>query len=410
MIYVGVDIAKADHCLAAIDEFGKVVLKPMTISHNAEGFRQLAHQLTRLGGPETVTIGMEATGHYWVLLTEELVRLGWTPQVFNPILSADAGRTSVRGRKTDEDDALAIAKVLRDGDFNPVRLPDAIMANLKRQCRYRQLAVEQAANLKKRLLGCLDLVFPEFAALFSDPHGTTARAILNKAPSARLLSSYTAKSFTAMVRKASHGRLGLERIQAVIVAAKSSIAATRIDTATEMAIRMTVQEIDLLTEQVAAYDAEIEKVNPAGKDLLMTIPGIGPVLSAVILAEIGSIDRFVEKKKKGASSSGVHRLLAFAGLDPRIRESGSWTGKVRMSKRGSKTLRTAIWRAAFIARNDAAFSDLWQRHRTTMKQPAKVALSHIARKMVQAIYGVLRYNMPFDIQTFVHGVKPKVAA
>ncbi len=408
MIYVGVDVSKADHCLGAIDAQGTVVLKPVRFTQDAEGFTALAGHLSRLGPVGAVTVGMEATGHYWVLLVEELQRLGYVPQVFNPILSCDASRMSVRGRKTDADDSLTIAKVLRDGGFNPVRLPDAAMGELKRLCRYRQLAVARSANLKKRLIGYLDLVFPEFQDLFSDCHCTTGRAVLSKASSARLLAGFTAKAFTALVAKASHGRLGLERVQAILAAAKTSIAVARTDTATEMAVRLTIQEIDLLEKQIAAYDAQIRPMAPAGKDLLMTIPGIGPILAAVILAEIGSIDRFVPARGDTRTSDGIHRLLAFAGLDPRVRESGQWTGKARMSKRGSRFLRTAIWRAAFLACRHEAFRDLYERHRKTMKQPMKIALSHVARKLVQAIYGVLRYQAPFDLDAF-RGIARRVA-
>jgi transposase len=400
MIYVGVDIAKADHCLGAIDAQGRVVLKPVSFTQDAEGFVALARHLERLGAPGEVVVGMEATGHYWVLLAEELQHLGYAPQVFNPILSCDAGRTSVRGRKTDEDDCLAIAKVLRDGGYNPVRLPEASMGELKRLCRYRQLAVARSANLKKRLIGYLDLVFPEFQKLFSDAHSITARAVLAKAPSARLMATLTARTFTASVRTVSHGRLGLERVQAIIAAAKVSLAVRRHDLATEMAIRMTVQEIDLLEAQIDAYDAQIKPLAVPGKELLMTIPGIGAILAAVILAEIGSIDRFIPAAGDPRPSDGFHRLLAFAGLDPRVRESGQWAGKMRMSKRGSRALRTAIWRAAFIACRHEAFGDLYDRHRKTMKQPQKIALSHVARKITQAIFGVLKYQKPFDLEVF----------
>lgn len=410
MIFVGVDIAKSDHCLGAIDAQGKVVHKPVRFTQNAEGWTKLAAILRDLGGPGLVTIGFEATGHYWVLLAEELVRMGFTPLVFNPILSADAGRTTVRGRKTDEDDCLAIAKVLRDGGFNPVRLPDAAMGNLKRLTRHRQGVVERSANLKKRLLTLLDLVFPEFAALFSDPHGPTARAVLTKAPSARLVASHQAKAFTALVRKASHGRLGLERVQDIIAQARTSIAVARQDPATELAIRQTIEEIALLDNQIATCDAEISAIPVPGKELITTIPGIADVLGAVILAEIGDITAFQPRPGDTSTADGIHRLLAFAGLDPRIRRSGQWTGKVRMSKRGSRALRTAIWRAAFVACKHPAFVDIYTRHRVTMQQHQKIALSHVARKIVQAIYGVLRYQKPFDLEAFRNGVNRGKAA
>jgi transposase len=410
MIYVGVDIAKFNHCLGSIDPQGTVVQKPVRFTQDAVGWAKLESILRELGGPGAVTIGFEATGHYWVLLAEELVRMGYTPLVFNPILTADAGRTTVRGRKTDEDDCLAIAKVLRDGHFHPVRLPDAALGNLKRLTRHRQGVVERCANLKKHLSTLLDQVFPEFSTLFSHPDGPTARAVLSKAPSARLLASHQAKAFTALVRKASHGRLGLERVQDILATAKASIAVTRHDPASEFAIRQTLQEIALLEDQIATCDAEINAIPIAGKELITTIPGIADVLGAVILAEIGDINAFRPKPGDTSTANGYHRLLAFAGLDPRIRSSGQWTGTVRMSKRGSRALRTAIWRAAFVASRDPAFADIYAKHRVTMKQHQKIALSHVARKIVQAIYGVLRYQKPFDLQAFRNGVNPAKAA
>ena len=293
-----------------------------------------------------------------------------------------------------------IAKIVKDGGFHAVQLPDAQMAELKKLCRYRQLAVERTSNLKKRLIGYLDLVFPEFQKLFSECWCRTARVVLAKASSARLMASMQARSVGKLLDTASRGRLGMERGKAIIAAAKSSIAAARVDTATELAIGMTIQEIDLLEDQIATYEVLIKPMAPAGKDLLMTIPGIGPILSAVIIAEIGSIERFIPTTGDASKSDGIHRLLAFAGLDPRIRESGQWTGKACMSKRGSRTLRTALWRAAFLAYRDDAFRDIYERHKNTMKQPQKIALSHVARKLVQAIYGVLRYQTPFNIDVF----------
>ena len=257
MNYVGVAISKSDHFLGAIAIHGTVTHKPIRFTQDAVGWAKLASILHDLGGPEAVTIGFEATGHYWVLLAEELVRMGYTPLVFNPILSADAGRTTVRGRKTDEDDCIAIAKVLRDGHFNPVRLPEAALGDLKRLTRHRQGVGERCANLKKHMITLLDQVFPEFAALFSDPYGPTARAVLTKAPSTRLLASHQAKAFTALVRKASHGRLGRERVQEILAAARASIAVTRHDPASGFALRQTIQEIALLEDQIAVCDDEI---------------------------------------------------------------------------------------------------------------------------------------------------------
>lgn len=417
MIFVGVDIAKAAVCVAAIDAQGRVVQKAVTIAQTAAGFAELGALLCRLGPPGSVTIGFEATAHYWMLLAEEVQRLGYTPQVFNPILSADASRVTVRGRKTDEDDAVVIAKVLRDGHFVPMPLPGRSMVHAKQCCRHRQAAVERVANLKKRLTGLLDLTFPEYPSFFDHLGCVSSLVILAKAPSARLLATSQVRSFAGAVQKASRSRFGAAKAQEIILAAKSSLARERIDLASEMAIRCTIAEIQLLEEQISAWDAEIRSLEMPGRELIQTIPGIGVILAAVILAEIGTIDRFTcpdprkhLRRKAGGGINGYHRLLAFAGLDARVRESGQWVGSTRMSKRGSRTLRTAIWRAAFCAQKDEAFAPVYTQHAVTQGQHPKLARSHVARKIVQAIYGVLRYRKPFDLQAFRHGVPAKQAA
>ena len=89
------------------------------------------------------------------------------------------------------------------------------------------------------------------------------------------------------------------------------------------------------------------------------MPGMGPVLAAVVLSEIGDISRF----------SAPEKLVAFAGIDPSVRQSGNFSGNQnRMSKRGSPYLRHAIWLAAFVAAfNDPVFSAYYQRKRSEGK-------------------------------------------
>jgi transposase len=72
MIHVGVDIAKLAHWMAAIDDQGVVMLKPVRITQDAEGYRLLANTLRSLGEPDAMVIGLEATGHYWMLMAEEM--------------------------------------------------------------------------------------------------------------------------------------------------------------------------------------------------------------------------------------------------------------------------------------------------------------------------------------------------
>ena len=115
MRYVGIDIAKKDHQIAAVNEFGNVILKSFSAGNNESGFAKIAEKLeaARIESDECL-VGMEATGHYWISLWEFLDANGYEVVVINPI-QTDAFRKvdSLRKTKTDAIDSVLIAEYLR---------------------------------------------------------------------------------------------------------------------------------------------------------------------------------------------------------------------------------------------------------------------------------------------------------
>ena len=151
--YAGIDIGKSKHCIAAIDQSANVLPRPTFVQQQAESFEQIAAQLRQLGSVDQVKIGMEASGHYWVHFFNFLTEQGWTVELFNPVLSSATARTHLRGRKTDKDDAIAIAKTLRDSGYSPWAIPTGIHAEMKLLCRQRSFIVSELSNAKRRLTG-----------------------------------------------------------------------------------------------------------------------------------------------------------------------------------------------------------------------------------------------------------------
>ena len=109
-IYVGIDIGKFRHSVAAIDEQGQVVLKPVVVVQSQADLESLDQRLRTLGEPAQIKIGVEATGHYWKLLWQFLLERGWQVEVLNPVLSTATGRRQLRRRKSDAADAFFIPK------------------------------------------------------------------------------------------------------------------------------------------------------------------------------------------------------------------------------------------------------------------------------------------------------------
>ena len=388
MIYVGIDIGKEKHCLAAINETAQVLLKPVFVEQNHESYEAIATRLRRLGDCSEVKIGMEASGHYWVHFFHFLNEAGWIVELFNPVLSNAQGRCHLRGRKTDKDDALAIAKTMRDGGYTPWAMPGDQHNPLKLLCRHRSFVVSELANAKRRFSGLLDLAFPEFATLFSDPYGKAPLAVLRTAPSAKAVAALSVRKLSGILSRNSGGRHSLEMARKLHQAAQTSIAQAQHNESLASIIQGMLDHLEFFQKQIGQLEAQIEALFQAIDDPIEAIPGIGKKTAPMILAEFGDLSRF---------HGGYKKLLAFAGLDPRIRQSGQWKGTVKMSKRGSPALRTALYQAASMGRlHHASLQAIYHHHRHIKGKNHRVAVSHVARKLVQIIWATCRNHSPFD--------------
>jgi transposase len=126
------------------------------------------------------------------------------------------------------------------------------------------------------------------------------------------------------------------------------------------------------------------------RTLLDTIPGLGRETVRTWLAEAPPIDYF-------AGKDGAERLVAHVGLDAQLKQSGRSAGKVRMSKRGNRYLRRAIMLAAeSAARTDPQCRAILEKQRVKGKH-YRVAVSHVARKLLHIIYGVLTHQRPYTL-------------
>ena len=115
------------------------------------------------------------------------------------------------------------------------------------------------------------------------------------------------------------------------------------------------------------------------------MPGVGAVLGAALLAEIGDVQRFATSQK----------LVAYAGIDATVYQTGEFEGtQQHMSKRGSPYLRRALWQAAFAAiRHDSELRAYYDRKRREGKHHG-TALGAVCRKLLTRIYIVLKENQP----------------
>lgn len=394
MQYLGIDIGKRAHEAALLDQDGNHLGKTVRFSNSHKGAEKLLDLMNEHEClPDNTLIGMEATGHYWLSIHTFLKKLGFDIIVFNPIQSDSFRNFYIRKTKTDKVDAVLIAQVIRMDvpDTSYIASEDTI--KLKQLTRFRVSMVDQTSDIKRQIISCLDQVFPEYERLFSDMFGKTSRKLLLESPLPEDLLNIESTHLTKLLKEASKGRFTEEKsmlkVDEIKNLASDSFGIQIASDVFKMQIQLLIQQIELLESQIKDVESKINELLEKDDHHLTTISGIGSITAATIIGEIGDIKRFERP----------NQLLAFAGLDASIHQSGDFTGtNNRISKRGSPYLRRAIWQAAFVASNkDPALSEYYQSLRARGKHHG-TAIGAVCRKLVNIIFAVWTNDKPYEVR------------
>ncbi|MFR5260051.1 MAG: IS110 family transposase [Streptococcus salivarius] len=387
MVYVGIDIAKLNHYASAIDSDGVVLIEPFEFLNDNDGFYMLLSKLNPFE-KDSIIVGLESTAHYGNNLVSFLVSKGFHVCVINPIQTASLRKNNIRKTKTDKVDTLVIAKAVALMDHPRfVTLYDIALMQLKNLGRFRMKLVKQRSRTKIQLTACLDQVFPELQYFFkSGIHQKTVYAILKEAPSASQIASMHLTHLKNLLVSNSQGRFKKEMALELRVLAQKSVGT--VDRSLSIQITQSIAQIQLLDRQIDVVESEIRDIVISLDSVIMTIPGIGPINGGMILGEVGDINRFSKPRK----------LLAFAGLDPSVYQSGNFIAKkTKMSKRGSSALRYALMNAAHnVVKYNQTFKEYYDSKRSEGRGHYN-ALGHCAGKLVRIIFKMLKDNVEFKL-------------
>lgn len=386
MIYVGIDIAKLNHFATAISSDGEVLLEPFKFTNDSDGFCLLASKLNSFE-KDQIIIGLESTAHYGNNLLMFLVPKGYNVCLINPIQTAQMRKNNIRKTKTDKVDTIIICKVLMMHPHRFVTLYDIGLMQLKNLGRFRQKIVKQRTRLKIQLTSYVDQVFPELQYFFkSGIHHKGCYALLKEAPTPDAIASMHLTHLTHLLKAASKGHFQKETAVELRVLAQKSVGTS--DKSLSIQITQSIEQIELLDRQLELIESEMKDIVTSLDSVIMTIPGIGYVNGGMILGEIGDITRF----------SNPSKLLAFAGLDPSVYQSGNFEAKhTRMSKRGSRALRYALINAAHnVVKNNKTFNEYYHQ-KVSEGRSHYNALGHCAGKLVRIIYKMLTDNVSFNL-------------
>ena len=387
VVSVGIDVAKDKHDCFIQNSEGEVLADVFTISNNMDGFHTLLEKIQACIAPQDkIRVGLEATGHYSYNLLGFLLDNGLATYVLNPLRTNLYRKSlSLRKTKTDRVDARTIAAMLlSDVGLKPYTNTAYHNEELKSLTRYRFDKVKERAKLKSSVSRLVCILFPELEKLVPTLHMASVYALLEEFPGAKQVARAHLTSLKSLLEKASKGRYKRDMALSIRDAARMSIGSRM--PAKSLELQHTIRLIRELDAEIHEIEAEIETMMDEIRSPIMTIPGIGYRMGAMILAEAGDLSRFDSPDK----------LLAYAGMSPSTYQSGQLNNCYpHMEKRGSRYLRYALLNATkYVCLWDPTFSAYLAKKRAEGKH-YNVAISHAAKKLVRLIFAMEKSRQPY---------------
>jgi transposase len=335
--YIGCDVHKKYSVFGAVDDRGRAI-PAKRVEHDKEGFRSFLRTL-----PPGSPIAVETTGNwYWVI--DEMERAGHSPTLAH---AAKSKLMMGQINKTDKLDANGLATLLRNGTLPSVWIPRGELRDQRELPRMRLVMVHMRTALKNRI----HATFAKYGIHFegeSDLFGNKGRQEMSK-----------------------H--------------------LPELPTETRRSVEQELKLLDQLAGQIDMAEQRIREViavTPEMK-LLMSLPGVGPVLAITIALEVGDISRFPDNE----------HLASYSGMVPRVNSSG---GKTRFGKTRPDVnhyLKRAFVEAAnVVVLNRGRWSG---RHAVRLYDRVKANKGHgkavvaVGRHLAESTYWVLRKKEPY---------------
>ena len=381
-IYIGIDIAKYKHDFCIISSTGEVIVQNNSFENNKKGF-QLFFSYLKPYNKADVQILFESTAHYSMNLELELIDQGYSFMKMNGLIIKQFFKAqTLRKTKTDKADAFALTQYLMANTYKPNSNRLYHIYSLKSLCRTRDRLVRERSKFKIYITNELDKSFPEIKKFFDNKISITLLYILEKYKNKNKIALM--KDYDS-IRKVSAANFSFTRFLQLKQLAKESIGHPT--ETSDFLIQSYVKSINCLSEQIDSIEKQIiESVRKLDTHIL-SIPGIAEISAGSIIAEFGDIKNFESPEK----------MLAFAGLEPSIRQSGTLSTEGHMVKHGSGYLRNAIMRVVnSLVMHDQVFNDYYNKKRDEGKHHL-VAQSHVAKKLIRIIYTLEIKDIDYDI-------------
>ncbi len=400
---VGADVHLDEIVLRAVDKFtGHEVIERFRVTNNRPGAQLAAATIAQVAtqlGYTCIEIGWEATGMLWIpfhryLSTSPLLQPFELELVcFNPKLVANFKDALVlRGPKNDDRDSFDVAARVRFGELPISYVPDDFWQGLRRLTRYRFQLSRNLSREKMRFQSYAYLKCSDWKRVkpFSDIFGATSIALLTEFTAAELR-EMTHDQLVDLIIHRGRGRFNdpTGTTRAVRRALRTSYPIdAQMDEMVTATLATSWDLIRFINRSMKRLDKHIARHIDPVPNPIITVKGLGAVITAGLLAEIVDISRFPEHK----------HLAQYIGLTWERRSTGNFVSQnTRLTKVGNVYLRYYfILGADQLRKHNLEYKAYyWRKYNEVSKYQHKRALVLTARKLVRLVHALLTKNIPY---------------
>ena len=334
---ISFDVSKNSSHMKGFIDVSKPISKAIKINHDLDGFnsiKELARKIEERTNLKPAIV-YEFTGVYALPLLTFLIEEGYKIYQISPLESAKMRKAEVRPVKNDSLDTNTIAKVYYTKELREFSKQDKVYEDLKEMSRHYQFLIYQSNVEKNRYHRCLDAIWPMFDEVIEYDSEIALEIVKKyKHPS----NVKTVKGILKTIDECPTGRSGTKENMAtkILDYIKSHNSGVNKDS-------YMVNELVSLVDRINNTSLALEKLLNQMKqiclqlpefEIIKSIPSVGDKLSIRLLAEIGNISKYSSSKS----------LIAYAGLDPMIMQSGKQSGEhMHITKKGNSFLRSSLY-------------------------------------------------------------------
>jgi transposase len=389
-LLVGIDVSKDLFSVVGIDSEGNGSFSG-SYAMDSSGFEELIKVITsHCEDLSKVIVGMESTGCYHINLYSFLTSREIRTMVINPLLITNYAKLSLRKTKTDKKDAGTIAKFLLDHRQEISQLSvSQDLQDLRDLSRERESLCHLISAIKVEIKRVLQTTFPELESM-GNLYTRSMVRFLQEYPSARLVRAAKPKAIAKALKQPSVGNKLRLTAEEILKAAQRSVAT--VSPAKEIIVRGKIATLLHLQERLSEVTKLLidlcQRTKREDLEILRSIRGVGPATAAPFLAEMGEAKNYSFHKK----------IIAYAGIDPSVHQSGKWIGMSKLSKRGNRHLRRAIYlMTASVVSQNAFFKAYFFKRKREGLAPQK-AIFATAHKLIRVIFAMLSKRTFFKVK------------